>query len=146
LLAFNRRVLEEARDARNPLLERVKFLAIFGSNLDEFFMTRVAGLQEQIAAGVAETSPDGLSPAEQLAAVRRQLRCLLVEARDCLEKELLPALREQGIALCHWEELSEPQRAEANAFFALHHPYESFTPVVDLLRSAFRDPQVLAIK
>src|SRR5215475_7267869 len=71
LLEFQYRVLEEAQDERNPLLERVKFLAIVGSNLDEFFMVRVAGLLQQIAAGVHDISADGLSPAEQLASIRK---------------------------------------------------------------------------
>ena len=70
LLAFFRRVLEEALDESNPLLERVKFLAIVGSNLAEFFMVRVAGLKQQMEAGVIELSIDGLTPAQQLAAVR----------------------------------------------------------------------------
>src|SRR5512145_3358581 len=69
LLEFQRRVLEEAFDESNPLLERVKFLAIFGSNLDEFYMVRVAGLKKQIEAGVLDLPPDGMTPAEQLAAI-----------------------------------------------------------------------------
>ena len=72
LLAFQQRVLEEAEDADNPLLERVKFLAIVSLNLDEFFMIRVAGLRQQISAGVVEIPPDGLTPTEQLAAIREK--------------------------------------------------------------------------
>src|SRR5574342_217137 len=71
LLEFQRRVLEEALDESNPLLERVKFLAILGSNLDEFFMVRVSGLKKQLDAGILDVPPDRLTPAEQLAAIRK---------------------------------------------------------------------------
>src|SRR5512136_722267 len=71
LLEFQKRVLEEAQDESNPLLERVKFMAIVGSNLDEFFMVRVSGLRKQVAAGVVDLTPDGLTPAEQIAAIRK---------------------------------------------------------------------------
>src|SRR5512135_3198523 len=71
LLEFQRRVLEEAEDENNPLLERIKFLAIFGSNMDEFFMVRVSGIRKQVEAHITEVLPDGLTPREQLAAIRK---------------------------------------------------------------------------
>src|SRR5215472_12876746 len=70
LIDFQRRVLEEAQDARNPVLERLMFLSFVGSNIDEFFMVRVAGLKQQIEKGVMDTGPDGMTPAEQLRAIR----------------------------------------------------------------------------
>src|SRR5579885_2890309 len=96
LLAFQRRVLEEAEDERNPLLERAKFLAIVGSNLDEFFMVRVAGLADQMEAGTTEAGPDRMSPRAQWIAIRREVKRLLKEARRCLDK-LMAALSEQQI-------------------------------------------------
>src|SRR6516165_8480986 len=79
LLAFQRRVLEEAEDATNPLLERVRFLAILGSNLDEFFMVRVAGLAAQLDAGIMEVGPDRMTPRAQLISIRREVKKLLRE-------------------------------------------------------------------
>jgi polyphosphate kinase len=117
-LEFFRRVLEEARDERNPLLERVKFLAIVGSNLDEFFMVRVAGLKQQIAAGVAELSFDGLTPAEQLAAIRKAVSKLLAEARNCYQEDLLPSLEEAGIHLLGYANLDRRQQAYVKQYFA----------------------------
>src|SRR4051794_41465559 len=92
LLSFQWRVLEEARDASNPLLERIKFLAIVGSNLNEFFMVRVASLNAQLDAGIAEFGPDRMSPSAQLVAIRREVKRLVEAAHQCLEKELRPAL------------------------------------------------------
>lgn len=98
-LEFNRRVLHEARDSRTPLLERLKFLAIFSSNLDEFFQVRVAGLRSQASAGVSERTADGLGPEEQLRAIRRIVGELVAEHEHCLLEEVLPALRPHGIEL-----------------------------------------------
>jgi polyphosphate kinase len=117
LLAFFERVLEEAKDERNPLLERVKFLAIVGSNLDEFFMVRVAGLKQQIAAGVVDVPPDGLTPAEQLAAIRKAVLKLMTDARSCLLNKLMPQLAEAGIFILNYEDLNDKQRANANSYF-----------------------------
>ncbi len=117
LLEFQRRVLEEARDEQNPLLERVKFLAILGSNLDEFFMVRVAGLKKQMEAGVLELPPDGMTPAEQIAAIRKLALPLMSQARECLRDDLLPHLNETGIHVLEYAELNERQRAGLKAYF-----------------------------
>src|ERR1043165_7695743 len=95
-LAFNARVLHEAEDPRVPLLERVKFLAIFSSNLDEFYMVRVAGLRRQVSAGVTLAPPDGLAPAEQLSAIRREVSQLVARQRACFD-QLLRELGDEGI-------------------------------------------------
>jgi polyphosphate kinase len=116
LLAFQRRVLEEAEDETNPLLERVKFLSILGSNLDEFFMVRVAGLAAQMEAGSLEAGPDGMSPRAQLVAIRREVKRLLAEAHRNLER-LLEALREQGIFIHDYADLSEAHRQHAAKYF-----------------------------
>ena len=109
LLSFQWRVLEEARDASNPLLERVKFLAIVGSNLNEFFMVRVASLNAQLDAGIAEFGPDRMSPSAQLVAIRREVKRLMDAAHQCLEKELRPALAEEGIHVVPYYELNARQ-------------------------------------
>ena len=116
LLAFFRRVLEEAQDEGNPLLERVKFLSIVGSNLAEFFMVRVAGLKQQVEAGVIELSSDGLTPSEQLSAIRQVVLELMGDARRCLQ-QLLPRLAEAGIHILDYQALSDEQRASANEYF-----------------------------
>src|SRR5215472_7575315 len=87
---FNRRVLEEAQDTRHPLLERVKFLSIFETNLDEFIMIRLAGLKDQQAAHVSKVSPDGLTAEQQLHAVRQKLAPMLQQVRVCWRDDLLP--------------------------------------------------------
>src|SRR5271170_2304969 len=98
LLAFQRRVLEEAEDRRNPLLERVKFLAILGSNLNEFFMVRVAGLVSQLEAGITDAGPDGMPPRAQLIAIRREVKHLIAAAYKCLAG-LNPELAQSGIRI-----------------------------------------------
>jgi polyphosphate kinase len=98
-LEFNRRVLHEAKDPRTPLLERVKFLSIFGSNLDEFFQVRVAGLREQVSAKVTDLTDDGMTPEEQLATIVPLVRELQQEHGAILTQEVIPALRERGITL-----------------------------------------------
>jgi polyphosphate kinase len=117
LLDFFRRVLEEAQDSANPLLERVKFLSIVSSNLAEFFMVRVAGLKQQIEAGVTDTSAAGLSPSAQLETVRYRARELMGAARVCLHS-LLPQLKAAGIHLLDYPALETEQKSEADRYFA----------------------------
>jgi polyphosphate kinase len=116
-LEFNRRVLDEALDESNPLLERLKFLAIFSNNLDEFFMIRVSGLKEQIAEGVNKLSRDGLSPAEQLREIRERLRPMLAEQIACLNENILPALAEQGIKICAYQDLNKSEKKRLDDYF-----------------------------
>ncbi|MCS6950593.1 MAG: polyphosphate kinase 1 [Armatimonadota bacterium] len=117
LLEFQRRVLEEAEDERNPLLERVKFLAIFGSNMDEFFMVRVSGIREQIEAQLHQVSPDGLTLHEQMAAIRRLSLELYQRALQCFHRQLLPQLRQASIQLLDYDHLTPGQRKQADQYF-----------------------------
>ena len=117
LLAFQRRVLEEAQDDSNPLLERLKFLAIVGSNLDEFFMVRVAGLKRQVEAGSTEVGPDGMSPADQLDSIRSEVTALMTNAARCYRRQLSPALEQAGIYVRTWGSLTEAQQNRARKYF-----------------------------
>src|SRR5437899_3439368 len=103
-IEFNRRVFEEAQDSRHPLLERIKFLSIFDTNLDEFIMIRLAGLKDQIAAHITTVSPDGQTPEQQLIAVRQRLNPQLQEVRQYWRTELLPQLAEHGIHVLDYEQ------------------------------------------
>src|SRR5690242_13498641 len=105
-LDFQWRVLDEARNSRNPLLERVKFLAIVDSNLDEFFMTRVGGLRMQRDAGIVAPSDDGLTPTKQLVAIRKESLKLMEECRRYLREELVPGLYQAGIRMMSYNDLS----------------------------------------
>lgn len=116
-LEFQRRVLDEAMDDKNPLLERVKFIAIVGSNLDEFFMVRVAGLKKQVEARVHETPPDGLTPAEQLAEIRKMTLQLMRQASEYFSKVLVPALKKQQIYILNYSELNNRQRSSVEEYF-----------------------------
>src|SRR4051794_19235072 len=109
-LAFNMRVLEEARNPRHPLLERLRFLSISGSNLDEFFMVRVAGLVGQMKAKLSEPSDDGLTPAEQLDQIRKLAQELTAE-QDTRWIQLVGELAENGIAIVGPYDLVESDRA-----------------------------------
>ena len=117
LLQFQRRVLEEASDPANPLLERVRFLAIFGSNIDEMVMVRVAGLIMQRRAGVVDFSIDGRTPAETLAAVRKDLSDLQGQAHKIWREELQPALDAAGIHVLSLDQLNAKQRDVAQKIF-----------------------------
>jgi polyphosphate kinase len=116
-IEFNRRVLEEALDPVHPLLERLKFLSIFSTNLDEFFMIRVSGLIQQVDAGVSALSQDGLSAAAQLKAVSETLRPLVARQMTCLLEEIFPALAGHGIQVVPYAELAEGERAGLEAAF-----------------------------
>lgn len=116
-LDFNSRVLEEALDDRVPLLERLKFLAIFSTNLDEFYMVRVAGLRRKVAAGAAQYASDPLSPSEQLDAIRTRVRELIAKRRRVFRRELLPALSRHEIHLVKMDALDDDERARVHEFF-----------------------------
>ena len=129
LLAFQRRVLEEAMDADNPLLERTKFLSILASNLDEFFMVRVAVLKQKLATGGREIAADGKMPlAEQLEAIRADVTRLMEEAYLCLREHLLPALEEAGIVLMQYSSLSRTERTALENYF-LETVFPVLTPL-----------------
>lgn len=116
-IEFNRRVFHEARDPRHPLLERVKFLSIFDTNLDEFIMIRLAGLEDQSVAQVTTLSPDGLTGTQQLRAVRKALAPLLRETRQFWLTKLLPELAEEQIYLLDYEQLDPVQRITVQTYF-----------------------------
>ncbi len=116
-LEFNARVLHEAFDTRNPLLERAKFLSIYSTNLDEFYMVRVAGLRRQVRAGVTQPSPDGMSPSEQLAAIAKRVEQQLVDVRTCLNDYVLPGLADRGVRLVSMSDLTPAEWLTVDSFF-----------------------------
>jgi polyphosphate kinase len=116
-LDFNARVLALAEDAALPLLERAKFLAIFSSNLDEFFQVRVSGLQEQLAAGVRSNSPDGLDQVEQLRAIRARVEELVARQASAFTKDVAPGLEDAGVEFANWEDLDEDEKAQLTREF-----------------------------
>ena len=116
-LDFNRRVLALAEDPRQPLLERVKYLAIVSTNLDEFFQVRVAGLNAQVDAGVTQPAVDGRTPREQLAEIRVHVLEQLRAQESLLQKELVPKLAEQRIRLVDWSQLDEIDRSRLARIF-----------------------------
>ncbi len=116
-LGFNERVLAQAKDERHPLLERVRFVSISETNLDEFFMIRVAGLQQQVAAEISNPIPDGMTPEEQLRRIREHTGRFFADQRAVLEDELLPALKEEGIELVTHDDLSGREQRELREQF-----------------------------
>ncbi|MDQ8164361.1 MAG: polyphosphate kinase 1 [Gemmatimonadota bacterium] len=127
-LEFNARVLAEAIDERVPILERLKFLAIFSTNLDEFYMVRVAGLRRQVASRFANPAPDGLSPAEQLEQIEGRVREMLAQVQRCLHDDLLPALSARGIRLVAMTDVTAEERKGLDAFFEAQ-AYPVLTPL-----------------
>src|SRR5262245_53414660 len=111
-LEFNSRVLDEARDASVPLLERLKFLSIVASNLDEFFMIRVAGLKQQLSGNVAETPADGLTPAEQLAAISTRVHAMVTDLYGAWRNDIEPGLAQAGIRRVTAGDLAPAHRAQ----------------------------------
>ncbi len=116
-IEFNRRVLHEAIDPRTPLLERLKFLSIFSSNLDEFFMVRIAALKDQVEAEVQKLSPDGKTPQEQVAIVLDGVRPIIAQQHHHFDKVIRPELAKNGIHLLDYIDLSQEQRAYLREYF-----------------------------
>lgn len=124
-IEFNRRVLEEALEPNRPLLERLKFLAIFSTNLDEFFMIRVSGLKQQMEAEMPIISLDGMSPAEQLLAVATKLNPLIELQMSCLREKILPELANIGIRIIAYDQLNSNERTEVDTYY-----HENIFPVL----------------
>jgi polyphosphate kinase len=116
-LSFNRRVLEEAQDETNPLLERVKFLAITASNLDEFVEIRLAGVLQRIEDGYSELNPDGTTLEQSLAVMNATMHGFVAEQYECWNKQLLPALRSAGVRVLRWDEIDDDARKAATAYY-----------------------------
>ncbi len=125
---FNRRVLEEALNPDLPLLEKVKFISIFHSNLDEFYMIRISGLKEQIAANVSEPTIDGLAPLEQLQKIEKMLKPMLIRVMDLWTNEIIPALREENIDIVGFESLNPVEQKILTEYFK-QEVYPVLTPL-----------------
>lgn len=125
LIEFNKRVLAEAESLEHPLLERLKFISIVSSNQDEFFMIRVAGLKNQIQAGIVDLSSDGMTPQEQLREIRKRLIPLYEKQTKILLEDIIPALEKEGVYFHNFRDLSEEEKAELNKFFC-----QSILPVL----------------
>src|SRR5437763_3736706 len=117
LIEFFRQVLDEARDRRNPVLERLRFITIFSSVVDEFFMVRVSGLKEEVEHGYLQPSLDGMTAAQQLTEIRNRLEPMITEQVRCLKEEILPELEREGINVARYESLSRAEREKADDYF-----------------------------
>jgi polyphosphate kinase 1 len=153
-LDFDERVLAMAEDTRLPLLERVRFLAIFSQNLDDFFQVRVAGLKEQVLAAVAVASPDGMSPLEQLKSIRTRVEGLVERQVGLFNRDMVPALAEAGISLVRADELSKRELSQLHTVFRQQifpvltplavdpgHPFPYISHLSLNLAVMVRDPQ-----
>jgi polyphosphate kinase len=153
-LDFDERVLAMAEDSRLPLLERVRFLAIFSQNLDDFFQVRVAGLKEQVLAAVAVASPDGMSPLEQLRSIRARVEGLVERQTGLLNRELIPALAESDIALVRAADVTKRELSQLHSVFRQQifpvltplavdpgHPFPYISHLSLNLAVMVRDPQ-----
>ena len=128
LLEFHKRVLEEAFDESNPVLERLNFLSIFSSNLDEFFMIRVSALKEELEGNVTELSLDGMTPAEQLEEIRKRVLPLIEVQAQCLREHILPELTAAGIHVVEYEELTADEQQALRSYF-LEKVFPILTPL-----------------
>jgi polyphosphate kinase len=128
LLQFHARVLEEAMNQRNPLLERLKFLSIFSSNLDEFFMIRVSGLKEELDLGVTRLSADGLTPQQQLRELRDRIVPLVQKQARCLSEDILPKLKAGGLELASYNSLTRYEKQSLEEYF-LEKVFPILTPL-----------------
>ncbi|WP_084281362.1 RNA degradosome polyphosphate kinase [Alkaliphilus transvaalensis] len=127
-LEFNDRVLQEAKDTNNPLFERLKFLMIVSSNLDEFFMVRIASLKDQVNAGYDRPDPSGLTPKEQLNKISDRVHRMVYEQYNALRRGILPKLKKRGIILLNTKSLSEGQKGQLRNYF-LEKVYPVLTPI-----------------
>jgi len=128
LIEFFRQVLEEASNDRNPLLDRLRFLTIFSSIVDEFFMVRISGLKEEVEGGWVQPSPDGMTAAEQLAEIRKRLLPMIAEQMRCLTEEILPELENNGIVVAPYQSLTKAERDKADRYF-LRQVFPVLTPL-----------------
>ena len=156
-LDFNERVLALAEDEHQPLLERAKFVAIFSTNLDEFFQVRVAGLADQVAAGLTARSPDGRSPAEQLLDIRDRVDALVARSEEIFLDRIVPALADRGVIFSQWAELDEDDRKYLDEVFESRifpvltplavdpgHPFPYISDLSLNLAIVVRDPETEA--